>query len=64
MKFDCGITYGEKCKIKRQWRENWHQWFALIPRRVGPRECRWLEHIERSGDMNTGASPNETVDFN
>ena len=49
MKFDCGITYDEKCKIKSHWREHWHEWFAIVPRRVGPRECRWLEYVERKG---------------
>lgn len=25
----------------------WHRWFAWRPVRVGPRDCRWLEYVER-----------------
>jgi len=43
MRFDCGPTYEERERAQ----ERWHSWFAWHPVRVGPRECRWLERIER-----------------
>ena len=45
MKFDCGLTRREKIKIK----ENWHLHFVLFPIRLGSRDCRWLEWVERRG---------------
>lgn len=43
MKFNCGPTY----EVKVEQQKNWHPFFAILPRRVGPDECRWLEWIER-----------------
>ena len=43
MKFDCGETWEE---YKERLSE-WHSFFALIPRKVGEHDCRWLEVIER-----------------
>lgn len=43
MKFNCGLTEGEKIKK----RENWHDKFAWLPKRVASGDCRWLEIIER-----------------
>lgn len=43
MKLKAGPTWDEKWKAK----EKWHTWFAWYPKRVGPRERRWLEFIER-----------------
>jgi len=45
MKFDCGRTIAEWIEA----RENWHDYFALIPRRISSHDCRWLEVIERKG---------------
>ena len=45
MKFNCGPT----SKEKRLAKEQWHKRFAWYPIRTGPRECRWLEYIERKG---------------
>jgi hypothetical protein len=45
MRWDCGPTWEE---IKAA-REQWHPWFAWYPVRVGPRDCRWLERVERKG---------------
>lgn len=50
MKFNCGLTWAEKIAINNELRQQWHKWFALIPRRVGNKECRWLEYIERKGE--------------
>ena len=47
MKFDCGPSYSEKCKAKEQW----HDWFAWYPIRVGEHDCRWLETVRRKGRM-------------
>ena len=27
----------------------WHRWFAWHPVRVGHKDCRWLEYVERKG---------------
>jgi len=45
MKWNCGPTY-------REWYaaiNKWHRWFAWHPVRVGSRDCRWLEAVERRG---------------
>jgi hypothetical protein len=26
---------------------DWHPVFALLPKRVSPTDCRWLEYVER-----------------
>ena len=44
MRFNCGPTWAEKAFAKEQW----HQWFAWHPVRVGD-ECIWLETIYRKG---------------
>jgi len=51
MKFNCGDSPLEKSKKLRLKLENWHSFFALLPRRVGPGDCRWLETIERKGEF-------------
>ena len=53
MKFDCGPTYQERITAKKEW----HRWFALLPRRVGSNDCRWLEYIERKGETYMGYTP-------
>lgn len=45
MKFNCGETLAEK----KQRLGQWHRWFAWRPVRVGEKECRWLEYVERKG---------------
>lgn len=43
MKFDCGLTDEEyRAEIRK-----WHRWFAWHPVRVGHRDCRWMETVER-----------------
>ena len=54
MKFNCGLTWAEKIAINNELRQQWHKWFALIPRRVENKECRWLEYIERKGETYIG----------
>lgn len=39
---DCVKARREAARLKE-----WHNFFALIPRRVGNYDCRWLEMIER-----------------
>lgn len=46
MKLNCGPSWAEK----RARKEQWHTWFAWHPVRVGPRDCRWLEPVERKGE--------------
>jgi hypothetical protein len=43
MKWDCGPTAQERWAATYEW----HRWFAWHPVRVGPRDCRWLEVLER-----------------
>lgn len=45
MKFNCDYLIDRK-KEKDLRERQWHNYFALIPRRVGPKDCRWLETIE------------------
>jgi hypothetical protein len=57
MKFNCGLTWDEKFdllweekkELERQVEEGggWHSWFAWYPVKVGSRDCRWLERVER-----------------
>ena len=50
MRFSCGVdrkTRAEKQSAKVAELRVWHRVFALVPRSVGPRDCRWLEVIER-----------------
>lgn len=54
MKFNCGDTYKEKQARKTaarvaafEARKHWHTVFAWWPVRVGPKDCRWLENVER-----------------
>lgn len=46
MKFDCGETWSEKFERIT----NWHEWYAWHPVRVGYRDCRWLEKVQRKVD--------------
>lgn len=43
MKINCGLTGEERRHASRQW----HDWFAWLPVRVGSRDCRWQEVVER-----------------
>lgn len=43
MKWDCGRR---RARLKR-----WHRWFAWYPVKMGPRDCRWLEVVERKGTL-------------
>ena len=45
MKFDCGPTPLEKHNAKEQW----HDWFAWHPVRLGSHDCRWMETVQRKG---------------
>lgn len=47
MKFDCGPS--RKTKIERK--QEWHDWFAWHPVRLGEHDCRWLETVERKGEL-------------
>ena len=54
MKFDCGMSPAERRELKKAREQeryerltNWHDWYAWFPARVGSRDCRWLEVVER-----------------
>lgn len=47
MKFNCGMTYGEKFEAQTRKYTNWHLHFAWRPVRLGSRDCRWLEFVWR-----------------
>lgn len=47
MKFNCGHSTSKKNKLK----EDWHDWFAWYPVRVAEGDCRWLETVERKGEL-------------
>jgi len=58
MKLNCGRTARERL-IERLDRKSirsfelskWHKWFAWYPIRIGYRDCRWLEYIERKANI-------------
>lgn len=43
MKFNCDS--GKERKM------TWHIWFAWFPVRVAKGDCRWLEKVERRGNI-------------
>lgn len=43
MRFDCHKRYFKK--------KEWHKWFAWYPVEVAERDCRWMETIERKGNL-------------
>ena len=45
MKINLGLSLGEKIEAKKRW----HYWFAWYPVRVGYKDYRWLETVERRG---------------
>ena len=47
MRFNCGHSTSKKNKVK----EDWHDWFAWYPVRVAEGDCRWLETVERKGEL-------------
>lgn len=54
MKFNCGPTKAEKRMLKAakkaaafKAKQKWHKKFLWWPKRIGPRDCRWLETIEQ-----------------
>jgi len=53
MKFNCGESRKEK--IKRL--EKWHDWFAWHPVRLGEKDCRWFETIQRKGSLKWYGEP-------
>lgn len=67
MRFNCGLSYGQKIEAARAKRRayvealgKWHRVFILWPRRFGasrtePGTCVWLEYVWRRVD--TSRSP-------
>lgn len=58
MKFNCGpgpetrrARRELRAHLKQERLSNWHSFFAILPRRVGENDCRWLERIERKGTL-------------
>ena len=47
MKFNCGETWS----TKQQRLQEWHEWFAWHPIRLGDHDCRWLEKVQRKGTL-------------
>lgn len=54
MKFKWGLTRAERGALEREYLEEekirfskWHRWFAWYPVRVGHRDGRWFEWVER-----------------
>lgn len=47
MRFDCGLSFGERQIERASSLRQWHRWFAWHPVRVASRSCVWLEWIER-----------------
>lgn len=58
MKINCGPspearrnTKQMRARAEQARLERWHPFFAILPRRVGENDCRWLEWIERKGTI-------------
>lgn len=56
MKLNCGLSRAEKqalydkdLKRRKAAMAEWHDYFAWLPVRVGHKDCRWLETVERRG---------------
>ncbi len=52
MKFNCGPTREEKnaaYDAEQKRLQDWHDFYAIIPRQVGSHDCRCFEVIERKG---------------
>ena len=51
MKLNCGLTIFEKKELLYKQAElhdgKWIKWFAWHQVRVGFKDCRWLEYVER-----------------
>ena len=54
MKFNCGVTPNEKCALAEKkiedtvkFLQEWHDFFAWMPVRIGSGDCLWLETVER-----------------
>lgn len=47
MKFDCGETWSEK----KERLGKWHRHFAWWPVSITSHDCRWLEFVERKGEL-------------
>lgn len=51
MKFNCGLTRKEKEQVlldeAEKEADQWLPWFAWHPVRIGKKDCRWLETVER-----------------
>lgn len=50
MKLKCGLTSKEKHEKDLKELTIWHDHFCIWPRRVGHKDCRWLETIQRKGE--------------
>jgi len=50
MKFDCD-KFLDYLKIRKDRRMTWHVWFAWHPVRIQDHDCRWLEKVERRGNL-------------
>lgn len=68
MKFNCGLSkadkYWERFKSTKAWLQSlqeWHYWFAWRPVRVGKKDCRWLETVERRDTRSM--YPNRAADY-
>lgn len=47
MKFNCP----KKPEKKENKKLFWHNWFAWFPVRVADEDCRWLEMVDRRGNI-------------
>ena len=46
MKFNCGpFTKNLDSRL------TWHHWFAWYPVRISDNDCRWLETVDRRGNL-------------
>lgn len=57
MRFNCdrfGDWIWKKVTEREKYITNWHPFFCLLPCRIAPNDCRWLEYIERRKVLHNG----------
>lgn len=62
MKWDCDSRRERreaKAIAKLNDCQKWHRWFAWYPVKIGHRDCRWLEFVNRKFTFHKGYMSND-----
>lgn len=63
MKINCGPSLFERIEAAEERKKDWHDFFTILPRRIAPGDCRWLETIQRKGKRYAGSISRQGVRF-